>query len=113
MRAPELRIYKGPPNAVVVPGHGPVALADSALDQLARTELEAVLAHCLVRLAHARRTDPVGYADDVRAVALTRYPPGLAKALERLVPQDSHWFVVASVRSHRPVAERIAALEEL
>jgi Zn-dependent protease with chaperone function len=113
---PELRVYRGPPNALVVPGRRPVfAISSTALDELSRTELEAVLAHCVVRVG-IRRTAPVGYEDDVRAAALTRYPPGLAKALEKLVAEagsGAHWFTAADTPSHRPVGDRIAALEEL
>ena len=114
---PQLHVYRGAPNALVAPGRQPaVAISDGALTELARTELEALLAHCVVRIASARRTDPVGYDDDVRAAALTRYPPGLAKALEKLTVRSgsgAHWFTAADSPSHRAVAERIAALNEL
>lgn len=117
VEAPQLHIYRGPPNALAAPGRrAAVGIADSALRDLARTELEAVLAHCVVRIAFLPRIHPVGYDDDVRTVALTRYPPGLAAALAKLTPRrgpGAHWFTAAEAASHRPVAARVAALEEL
>lgn len=114
---PEFRVYRGAPNAMTVPQHRPVvAVSERALADMSRTELEGLLAHCVVRIAGARRSAPVGYDDDVRAVALTRYPPGLAKALEKLEPRrgsGAHWFTAADAPSHRRIEKRIAALEEL
>lgn len=78
------------------------AISERFLDRLTRTELEAVTAHCLLR---ARRDVVRGYAmraalgriagtaggtigrdDDLRTVALTRYPPALASALAKAEP---------------------------
>jgi hypothetical protein len=59
---------------------------------------------------------PVGYDDDVRAVALTRYPPALAKALHKMQPTSPRFgpmWMIASDDVHRPVGERIAALGDL
>lgn len=119
--APELRIYlyEGPPNAFVarVGGHGVVAMERSFATALARSEVEAVAAQLLVRLAPPARTgDPVGYDDDVRAAALTRYPPALAAALEKAEPERGRFaplYLVGEHPSHRPVSERIAALNDL
>lgn len=126
------------PNALVTHAGGPaIALTQGVLDGFSRTELEAVVAHCLVRLSAgaglrpttaldmarfgARSlaelvTVPVGHRDDVRAAALTRYPPGLARAIEKAVPLNaghgSIWFVSGG-RSHRPVTERLSELSDL
>lgn len=75
-----------------------LAVTEGALRTLNRTELEAVVAHSMVRIAsgEARRATlalalgplgrslvRVGPALDVRTAALTRYPPALAAALRR------------------------------
>ena len=110
--------FDGPPNAFT--GRSDrvvVALSSELLRDFTRTELEAVVAHCLVRAGAAgKRATRVGYADDVRAVALTRYPPALASALEKATPYSGRFaslYLVADSPSHRPVPERVAALQEL
>ena len=94
-----------------------VALSSELLRDYTRTELEAVVAHCLVRAGAAgKRATRVGYADDVRAVALTRYPPALASVLEKAIPYVGRFaplYLVAEHPSHRPVPERVAALQDL
>jgi hypothetical protein len=120
------------PNAIVFRKWGPgIALTSSLVDTFNRTELEAVLAHCLARInsPHFRLAllasitvggqglgPPVGYADDVQAAALTKFPPGLASAIEKSKPVGKRyrplWFV-ADGPPHRPVQERIAALQDL
>ena len=121
-------------NALVTRAGGKptVAVTSLLLDVLARTELEAVVAHGLVRSGldptlHASAAcslgrlsgslaPPVGYDDDVRAVALTRYPPALAKALNKMDPAGPRFgpmWIVARDSHHRPVEERIAALGDL
>ncbi|HEY7874457.1 MAG TPA: hypothetical protein VIG64_04970, partial [Actinomycetota bacterium] len=117
-------------NAFVVPGA--VVVTEELLAEYARTELEAVVAHCLVRLhdgglgwavaATAVRngsrfaTPFVGPHLDARAAALTRYPPALASALEKTTPVSgaaaSMWFV-ADAPSHAPVDSRVAELRDL
>jgi hypothetical protein len=102
------------------------------LDTYSRTEQEAIAAHCLVRLrtghlfftelaarfgqATSRFAPKVGEEDDIQAVAITRYPPGLARALKQAGPVQGTsaclWFAAHS-SSHRPVAARIDALEDL
>lgn len=119
-------------NALVFAWRGAPALGvtEAAARDLARTELEAVVAHCLVRLARAsagRRELALGgiFAAcaprvdelvDARAVAVTRYPPALAKAIEKATPATGRfahlWFVGAGPQ-HAPVARRVAALGEL
>ncbi len=132
-----------PPDIFIVPGGaanalccvapGPVVGVTAGLiERASRTELEAVLAHCLTRLATGEAADAclalalgplgsraapvVGGADDVRAAALTRYPPGLGRALELATPRSCRfgplWFVATS-RCHVEVSQRVAALEDL
>lgn len=111
-------VYDGEPNALAArSAHRAMAISTSYLEDLTRTELEAVAAHCLVRLVPPTRLgDPVGYDDDVRAAALTKFPPGLADALAKARPQRGRFaplYLVADHPSHRPVSLRIAALNEL
>lgn len=117
-RAPEIWTYSGPPNALGVRagGHPVIALSLDLLTTYSRTEIEAVIAHLLVRMTRADRSDVIGYADDVRTVALTRFPPALAGALQKAVPYEgrfSHHYFAAAAPSHRPVTERVAALEDI
>lgn len=94
-----------------------VGATRALLDTYARTELEAVIAHCLVRHRHAgRRGVIVGFSDDVRAASLTRYPPALAAAIEKAQPHKGRhpgMYLVAEGPTHRPTEERIAALADL
>lgn len=133
--APELfLITRGGPNAWVRAGGagGVLAVTASLLEAYTRTELEAVVGHCLTRIhgpdfvysnLAARWSDlgaglapRVGEVHDGRAVALTRYPPGLAAALQKADGKIVHyaplWFV-ADAPSHQPVGERIAAVSDL
>lgn len=94
-------IEEGGPNARVGWDGGPaIAVTASLLESYTRTELEAVVAHCLVRLApgHPRRlASPAGPDDDLRAAAVTRYPPALASAIRKAEPRGGWsarlWFV--------------------
>jgi Zn-dependent protease with chaperone function len=128
---PELwLIREGAPNAAVFTARGPcIAVTSSLLEQYTRTELEAVIAHCLLRIARGdvgtamlanaswpfghRLAPRVGYEDDVQAAAVTRFPPALAAAIEKAEPRSGRyaglWFV-ATGPTHRPVPERVAAL---
>jgi Zn-dependent protease with chaperone function len=123
---------KGGPNAFVRSRGPSIVVSRALLDTYTRTEQEAVAAHCLVRLnsghlrfAHlaamlgrmgSRFAPKVGYEDDIHAVALTRYPPALASAIQKAKPVEDvsgvMWFV-AHGTSHRPPPERIAALQDL
>lgn len=127
-------LREGGPNALVASGgkSGVLAVRKALLDTFTRTELEAVVAHCLVRLHSqgfvysnlaARWSDlgaglapQVGISDDVRAAALTRYPPALAAAISKCDPQVARyaplWFV-ADAPSHVPAERRVEALEDL
>lgn len=132
---PELFVMpEGGPNAWVRAGGpgGVLALTAALLETYTRTELEAVIAHCLTRIhGHdfvysnlaARWSDlgaglapQIGVPHDVRAVALTRYPPALAAALQKadgkIVRYAPLWFA-AEAPSHQPIAERIAAVSDL
>ena len=94
-----------------------VGVTRTLLDTYARTELEAVVAHSLTRHRDAgKRGIVVGYSDDVRAAALTRYPPALAAALEKADPYSGRFaahYLVAEGPTHRPVPERVQALNDL
>lgn len=134
LTVPQLFVIEdGGPNALVVGGRRPlIAVTRSLLETYTRTEQEAVVAHCLLRLASDRllferlaamlgrsgsRFAPrVGFEDDVHAAALTRYPPGLAAAISKAKPAEGPgaglWFA-AHDPSHRHPIERAAALQDL
>lgn len=132
------------PSLYVLPGGGPnafvrstgpgglIAITQALLDTYTRTELEAVVAHCLLRIRSesfvysnlaARWSDlgaglapRVGAGDDIAACALTRYPPALAGALAKADGKvklyTPLWFA-SEAPSHQPTAERIAAISQL
>jgi len=109
---------KGGPNAMTGRVDGPfVSMARPMVTTYTRTELEAVIAHCLVRhRASVREWIPVGYADDVRAAALTRFPPALVSAIRKAEPYQGRFaafYLVADGPTHRPVEERAEALLDL
>lgn len=126
-------VTEGGPNSLACIARGPaIAVTKSLLDSYTRTELEAVVAHGLVRLASGtieratlavalgplgtKSLPPVGGADDVHACALTRYPPALAGAIEKAEPRSGRfaalWFV-ADEGGHRDRADRVAAIRDL
>jgi Peptidase family M48 len=130
---PAPRLYVSPsrgPNALVLPRA--VVITKDLLDTYTRTELEAVIAHCLVRLADGGLgwalvaaavgggtrwgTPPVDLHVDARAAAMTRYPPALASAIEKATRDTSRaaalWFVGDSP-AHASVKERVAELRDL
>ena len=132
--APEVWLIEDEaPNALVCFTRRPaIAVTSGLVESYTRTELEAVIAHCFVRLAATatplQRTMlalsaissafgvPVGDVDDVRAAAVTRYPPALASAVTKASPRTgrgaSFWFV-ADDAMHVPPAERSKALLDL
>lgn len=132
--APALFVIDEPgPNALVVKRSGHViAVTPSLVADFSRTELEAVLAHCLVRIAsHQVAAAQTGLAmgrlglglggttggpDDVATASVTRYPSALASAIERCAPRSGVlaplWFV-AEGPSHVAVGRRSAALLDL
>jgi hypothetical protein len=127
-------LESAPPNACVwrpLVGSPVLAISRSYLEVLSRTELEGVVAHCLVRLdssaaraatmadllgaVGARLAPKVGFSDDIRAAALTRYPPGLSSAIRKAGPTGRSaplWFV-ADGPTHRAATERIEELADL
>ena len=132
MPEPSIRLIEdGAPNALASYVGGPViVISTSFLESLTRTELEAVVAHTLLRtdpaavrarglrsavgpLAGARNPT---LSDDLRTCAVTRYPPALAAAIGKAVPAGGRWSAFWFVGSGDPVAtpeERIRALEDL
>jgi hypothetical protein len=132
--APDLYLIEdGGANALVCFTKRPAIAVTSALvDGFTRTELEAVVAHCYARLAETStplaRTllalsyvspsfgVPVGDADDVRAAAITRYPPALASAVTKASARSGRgaafWFV-ADDGAHVPPPQRAEALFDL
>lgn len=126
-------VAAGGPNALACRTRGPaVAVTRSLLDSYTRTELEATVAHCLVRLKASdieraalgialgrlgtRAIPRVGTADDIRAAATTRFPPALISAIEKAEARGGRygpfWFV-GDGPAHRSVDERIATLQDL
>ena len=126
-------ISEGGPNAASFTSRGPaIAATRSLLDGYTRTELEAVVAHCILRFARGEVSTAmlanaawpfghllaprVGYEDDVQTAAITRFPPALSSAIEKAEPRSGRysglWFVATSP-THRPAAERIDALASL
>lgn len=121
---------EGGPNAFVAWARGPqLGVTRSLLNDLSRTESEAVAAFCMTRLlsGEARRTtyllgseirkpDLVGAAVDAAAVALTRYPPALIAVLEKAAPvegRDAALWMVGSPKTHDPLADRVSFLADL
>ena len=133
-----------PPKVFVFAGNGAealvchsaggyaIALSHGLLSTYTRTELEAVVSHCLVRIvlgrvrpaAVAAALGPlgatmgpvVGGTDDLAAVSATRYPPGLMKALSKAQPATGRlaaFYLASAGPTHRPTAERVAALADL
>lgn len=121
-------IGRASPNAIVWHGRRPaLAVTSGLLEEYSRTQLEAVVAHCVIRLRDGRiraamppvwlgrwahRLAPqVGHDDDVRAAAVTRYPPALASAIEQASPSSGAyaplWFA-GSGAAHRDAAHRAA-----
>ena len=131
---PDVWVYEdGTLNAFVTRTSDGTAIAVAAglPDAVTLTELDAVVTHCLVRLktgltgqAWARlvpgwtRRVPAcaPAAHDIRAAAVTRYPPALAAAIRRCEPRDGRdqglWFVPRASGECAPQA-RAAALEDL
>jgi heat shock protein HtpX len=136
--------------------HATIGVTTGLLARLSRVELEGVVAREIARIkSHATRPETVAvavltivgpirpWADHVRALAvgkgglavadaegvrLTRYPPGLANALEHLGPDaagvragssaTAHLWLEPPVRGvaldvHPPLEERVEALREL
>jgi heat shock protein HtpX len=142
------------PNALAFgpdPRHATLAVTSGLLATLGRVELEAVLARELAAIKRhetapatvavallrvlggigpvaswirATATATPAVAVDASGVAITRYPPGLVAALEKLradgagvragTAATAHlWVVPPGTTPHPPLEERIAALREL
>jgi hypothetical protein len=131
-RPPEvLLIGAAGPAALVWGGRRPlVAMSPSMIDSFAHTELEAVAAHSLVRLRSPRtRWLPaatllggarlgrfVDSSDDLKTVAITRYPPALGAAIARSQSGGDRWSparFAANHPSHRAPEQRIEFLSDL
>lgn len=122
----------GGPNVLACDARGPaLAVTRSVLEGYTRTELEAAVAHALVRLRPrtlraareaaalgplAPRVPIVGTEQDVATVAITRYPPALASAIDKASPVSgrfsAYWFVADAPTHMRPGA-RAAAIRDL
>ncbi|MBA3432441.1 MAG: M48 family metalloprotease [Actinobacteria bacterium] len=124
-------IPSGEPNALVTRWPSPIiAVSRGLLETYNRTELEAVIAHCLVRvgdkttmrrssIAVALRSQggvEVGGLDDRAAASVTHYPPALAAAIDKAHPAAERfapfWFV-ARGRCHRDPDSRVAEILDL
>ena len=125
-------VEAGPPNAFVTwSGGAQMGVTRSVLDDLTRTEVEAVVAQALLRIrsgeakatTHAIALGPlaprgarVGGPLDVATAAVTRYPPALASAVAKSTPKRGRfaaaWFV-ADDPAHVPAGERVLAVEDL
>jgi hypothetical protein len=119
-------------NALACRAGGPaIALSAPLLETYTRTELEAVIAHCVVRLRHGGTRGAarwcafgalggagiaVGVPEDAAAAEVTRYPPALASAIRKAEPRRGRFaplFLVADHPSHEALQARLRALEEL
>jgi heat shock protein HtpX len=151
---PRVYVIEDPaPNALATgrnPRHAAVAVTTGLLDTMNRIELEGVLAHelthiknydvllstlavtlvgvvapPLVQFAVSRRREGLA---DVSGVALTRYPPGLISALEKLEADTTilqfnarataHLWIESPLTNrlfdtHPPLDERIKVLKDL
>lgn len=150
LRAPEVRVIDAPGLNVLVAGLGPadatLAVTTGLLAALTRVELEGVLADGLVAIRRGRMVPGTVAASlpafvgrafgadrrddedaDLAAVGLTRYPPGLVGALEKMAALgtvvetraslDSLWLADPRpgppAAGRPPLAQRIEALAQL
>ena len=121
------------PRAFVCHARGlAVVFSAGLLESYSRTELEAVVAHCLLRArSHNVRLSElachlrwlggsvglvVGAHEDVAAAAITRYPPALAAAIGKSVPARGHLaplYFAALHPCHEAPEARLASLSDL
>jgi hypothetical protein len=131
--APRLWMVAGEgANAVVGRRGGPaVGFTRPLLESYTRTELEAVAAHCLVRLgrvglrreAVAAALGPLGgrlgplvdAREDATVAAITRYPPALASAIRKAAPSSigAPFLFVAPPPWHDDPEQRARAVADL
>ncbi|MDQ3218122.1 MAG: hypothetical protein M3Q18_09795 [Actinomycetota bacterium] len=108
-----------------VGGRAVLVCSEGLLERFTRTEVEAVVASLLVRRRHHGGLVPlvraavgsaagalggVTPADDVRALSVTRYPPGLASALLRASPERGRRAAFAFAPAE-PVAPEVRAAQ--
>lgn len=153
---PDLYVLDSPSGNAAVVGNrrtASIIVTTGATDMLALVELEALLAHALVRCRGGRLADETlgalfarvfgarlvqarfGDSDchvraDLAAAELTRYPPGMQRALQSLAelgtavdaasPADAHLWLLqpdgavdSATAVHPNVEMRVAALGEL
>ena len=122
---PPVWLIGGEPNALVVWVGGPqLVIARSLVKNFTRTELEAVVARLLVAIVtgDAKSSTYATFfggdsldrrALDVRAAALTRYPPALASALRKLSARNGRYRRLWLVAQREDVEARAAALLDL
>jgi hypothetical protein len=130
---PKVWIVEGDgPNAVVGRlGQASVGVTRALLDLYTRTELEAVIAHCLLRLrrpglrreALAAALGPLGRVlcpvvdaqHDAAVAAVTRYPPALAAAIRKATPArgGAPFLFVAPRPWHDDPEQRAAHVADL
>jgi Zn-dependent protease with chaperone function len=134
--APRVHVIdRGGPNAFAVSSGGRPALVvtRSLMQDFTRTEIEAVVAHCLARVANGQArysaiaalwgawavglAPTVGPDADVRAASITRYPPALVSTISKADPRVDDrlgplWFVWDG-ESHVPSEQREEALSQL
>jgi hypothetical protein len=130
---PSLWVVEGQgANAVVGRLGGPaVGVTRSLLESYTRTELEAVVAHCLLRLrrnalrleAFAAAVGPLGRwlcpvvdaRGDGEVAAVTRYPPALASAIRKASPAEegAPFLFVAPRPWHDDQEKRAAFVADL
>jgi hypothetical protein len=130
---PSLWLVSGPgANALVSRAGGPaLGVTRQLLETYTRTELEAVVAHCLVRLgasslrreALAAALGPLGRPlcpvlgapSDAAAAAVTRYPPALATAILKASParRNAPFYFVAAPPWHEDPEARAALVADL
>ena len=131
MEAPEMWAVPGPAvNALICRRGRPIiAVSEGAAERCTLTEIEAIAAHCLIRLRAgwadsalaAAALGPLGRGArppseaDVHAAAITRYPPALAAAIEKSEPRGGRFGSLWFVTERDPVtpSDRAALLLDL
>ena len=128
-----LVIESDDPNAYVARrlGSESIALTSGLLATYTRTEQEAVAAHCVARLRSAplgysmmaaaagrwafAHAPSVGIAEDLAAVAITRYPPALSAAIDKAATklEEAPLAFSSGAGCHLAASARRSALSDL